>query len=93
MDDLTAFPKHLRPILREITQKLGEHFDAFQFLGSFVDDGGDTGNVAFGKGNWYARVGMAHEFLETDRSTIQAKELSSALSHDEGGEEGYYGQD
>lgn len=58
---------------------LGEHFDSVQLIGSFVTDDGQTQRVTRGIGNWYARIGMAQEFLEMDAAQTTAYELKKVL--------------
>lgn len=57
---------------------LGEHFDAAQILVSW-NTGGLTKAQNQGSGNWYARQGMAHAFIEADHAQDHAHELAKAL--------------
>lgn len=50
---------------------LKHRFDAVQILVSRVDETGNTQCCKKGIGNWYARTGMAREFLEEDRSQVE----------------------
>lgn len=70
----------------EIMRELSEHFDSLQLLGTFIDDEGNTGKVSMGSGNWYARIGVAREFIEQDAAATNAYELSKVIC-DEGEEE------
>lgn len=76
--DLTV--KQLAALLQAKVDSLMEHFDSVQILVSFRSpkDGG-TAYLARGGGNWYARQGMAHEFINADRAQIEAHELSKIL--------------
>lgn len=55
--------------------KLGEHFDAVQILVSWNEENSSI-CVKRGCGNWYARKGMAHEFIDMDAAQINANEIS-----------------
>lgn len=50
------------------------------------DEEGNTETVNIGAGNWYARIGMAREFLERDsvRTSLNMRGQEAA---DEGGED------
>jgi len=70
-----------KQMIEAIASQLSEHFDAVQILISFPCDGGDGGGTATqglcaGRGNWYARQGMAHEFINRD----QAREIAYAIT-------------
>jgi hypothetical protein len=58
---------------------LGEHFDAVQILGSWTD-AGHTLCSKKGVGNWYARQGMAHEFINEDVALEQAVAIARRLN-------------
>jgi hypothetical protein len=64
--------------LRRITAELGEHFDAVQILVSWNEEG-NSELLTFGCGNWYARQGMAHDFITRDQAQTQAAELAEQL--------------
>ena len=66
-------------LLDECLRCLGEHLESVQIIGSFVNDNGETERVTRGAGNWYARIGMAQEFLEMDAAQTTAFELSKIL--------------
>ena len=65
--------------------QLMEHFDAVQILATVVSERGSE-LVAIGSGNWYARRGMAEEFINRDRAVTEANELAEAIqsSQEEG---------
>lgn len=78
------FPNELSPkeqiaIVRQHVQALREHFDCVQILVSHVTDRG-TEDIFDGNGNWYARQGMAREFLNRDQAVTDAHELSKTLN-------------
>jgi hypothetical protein len=65
-------PDDLKGLVDAAAEKLGEQFDAVQILASGPRDGGGTRCFKSGSGNWYARQGMAHEFIEEDRANEHA---------------------
>ena len=64
---------------------LSEHFDAVQILVEITDAGLTTGMFR-GYGSWYARQGMAHEFIERDKAQEHAFQLSNKLNPPDEGE-------
>ena len=64
-------------------QELSEHFDSLQLLGTFIDDDGNTCKISYGCGNWYARIGVAREFIEQDAAVTNAYELAKAICDEE----------
>lgn len=69
-------------LLQSAVDKLGEHFDAVQILVSYNKEG-DTAGGFRGTGNWYARIGLAREFLLQDEQRALAHEIAQAISTDE----------
>lgn len=59
-------------------RELGEHFDCVQILVSWNQEA-KTFNVYRGGGNWFARQGMAHSFINQDRAQDSAVELAKVL--------------
>jgi hypothetical protein len=57
---------------------LREHFDAVQILSTWTENGICYSRY-YGSGNWYARTGLAHEFLEQDQAQTLGKEISEQL--------------
>jgi hypothetical protein len=76
MDQVERTEKAIDAILAEVMPKLMEHCDAVQVLITFPSPNGQTLRKADGRGNWYARQGMAHEFINTD----QAREIANAIA-------------
>ena len=68
-------PDEAAEFVQRIVEALGEHFDAVQVLTSYPATGGGTGGLFGGTGNWFARTGMAHEFLKRDEEQTMAKEV------------------
>lgn len=57
---------------------LGEHFDHVQILVTWTEQG--TSQRLFnGGGNWYARQGMAHDFIKCDEAQTNASIMKDAL--------------
>lgn len=65
-------------LLQRTAEQLGEHFDAVQILASKPRDGGGTACFKSGAGNWYARQGMAHEFVEEAKAQDHAAAMVRA---------------
>lgn len=85
--DLT--PAEQEQLVQKHVHALLEHFDCVQILVSnSIAEG--TANVFLGGGNWFARQGMAHEFIRKDRAQTEALELSKVIprtrSDDDDGE-------
>lgn len=59
--------------IQKVATELGEHFDAVQILVSWNEES-STMMEASGAGNWYARQGMAREFLNKDQAQTIAHE-------------------
>lgn len=55
--------------------EIGEYVDAVQVLLSYPQPGGElTHSFATGRGNFYARVGLARDFLIRDRARMEGEE-------------------
>jgi len=63
-------------LLARTASALGEHFGAVQILASMPISGGGTRAFKYGCGDWYARQGLAHAFINSD----QADELSTQIA-------------
>lgn len=75
-------------LLQTYAAQLGEHFEAVQIMVSWNDEGLSK-CVKRGCGNWYARQGMAHEFINADIAQENATQIADKLApkvSDEGGE-------
>lgn len=53
---------------------IGEHFTDVQILASYTDEAG-THFVRRGYGNWFARQGMAQEFIQAQNAEVMAHVL------------------
>lgn len=70
-------------ICEEAVARLGEHFDAVQIFVSLPMDGGGTRCIKKGGGNWYARQGMAHEFINEDMAQEIAVKVNEGRPDDD----------
>lgn len=66
-------------MLEEFAAKIGEHFEAVQILASWTEKGISMHSKR-GSGNWYARLGMCHEFINTNKADDQAVLIAEKLT-------------
>lgn len=71
----------LSKLAARFAEDLGEHFDAVQILACVCDDEG-TSNISRGSGNWFARQGMAHEFIAQDMAETTGKGVARELNRE-----------
>jgi|JI10StandDraft_1071094.scaffolds.fasta_scaffold01661_12 hypothetical protein len=71
-------PKDQEKLVQRHIDALMEHFDAVQIMATSADLDG-TSNVFMGGGNWFARQGMAHDFIRQDKARTDAREISKAI--------------
>lgn len=71
--------EELSKIVENAALALGEHFEAVQILASNCDQEG-TAVVRRGVGNFYARVGMAQEFVDLDKDEMLSHKIAQALN-------------
>lgn len=64
----------LEKMMEECLAKLGEHFDAVQILATRHEDK-KSESIHKGTGNWYARFGMVHEFINKETAQENAVAL------------------
>jgi hypothetical protein len=74
-------PEDALKIVDKAVCELREFFPHVQILATWEDENTPFGtfDVFRGKGNWYARVGMAKEFLTRDEGQTTAKEIGDRL--------------
>lgn len=58
---------------------LMEYFDAVQILASSTAPCGGTASTFQGAGNWFARQGMAHEFIQRDQAETNAFKIADKI--------------
>jgi hypothetical protein len=78
--------RHHRFLIDEVEKALrvlGEHFDACQFIGTFVDDNGQTHLISRGVGNWYARRGSIAEVLDRELAETAAEAIGDVMMLEE----------
>jgi hypothetical protein len=63
-------------VLDRFRHQLAEHFDATQVHVSWVDPDGRTSILHRGSGNYYARMGMANDFLTREQAELVADEIA-----------------
>lgn len=73
----------LTKLLEDKTSDLTEHFDAVQILASYQTEDGGTRCIKRGSGNWYARHGMAEEFVRCHREDSAAETLARVIKDEE----------
>lgn len=66
-------------LLGEFVEKLGEHFDHVQILATWNEEG-LTKAAYSGCGSWYARQGLAHEFINKDIAQENAHQLAEKIN-------------
>jgi hypothetical protein len=67
--------------VKSALRALKEFYDHVQILAT-TDDAGETGRNFAGFGNWYARQGMAHEFINIDIAQENAVRIANAINSD-----------
>lgn len=71
--------EQLAAFLDQKVRELGEHFDAVQVLVSWNEES-ICRNLYSGGGNWWARQGMAHDFINRDVAQENAHQLSVKIN-------------
>lgn len=72
--------KQAAALLERAAAMISEHFDAVEILASRGLPQGGTQCIKRGAGNWYARQGMAREFINEDVAQENACEIARRLS-------------
>lgn len=75
-------PEEVNALFDEIIARLGEHFDAVQIMVSWNEES-TTQSISRGSGNWYARQGMAHEFVNKDMAQENAHQIAARIGMSE----------
>lgn len=71
--------KEQEDLMQETARRLAEHFDAVQILAS-VETSAGTRYISRGCGNWFARQGMAREFIANEESQNRADALAPKIN-------------
>jgi hypothetical protein len=75
-------------LIEDFAAKLGEHFDHVQILATWPDENGEGSRSLYrGTGNWFARQGMAHDFIAMDQAETQAREIGRVIEPPSEGED------
>lgn len=69
-------------IVDAAARQVGEHVDHVQILCTWNEDG-ITRSLCRGVGNWHARQGMAHQFINEDIAQDTARQIAQQLKPDE----------
>lgn len=74
-------------LVQEAACRLGEEFEVVQIMVSYQDEKRrGTRSIFRGVGNWFARQGMAHEFIAADQAETQAREIGRVIEPPSDGE-------
>ncbi len=77
-------PAKQEAMVRQHVMALMEHYDSVQILCSNARGMG-TESMFLGGGNWYARQGMAHEFISQNHAHTEANEIARAIKEEDDG--------
>ena len=66
-------------IMQKHVNALAEIYDSVQVMGTFLTSDNRTVSQKRGSGNWYARQGMAHEFIEENIAEDTARAIAKKL--------------
>lgn len=69
----------IEELLNRHAAELAEHFEAVEIMVSRTEFGKTTG-VWRGRGNTFARMGLAEEYIRANKDYEQAKEIASHLN-------------
>ncbi len=70
--------EQIQLLVENAARDLSEHFDAVQILVSWNEES-ISKNLYSGAGNWYARQGMAHDFINQDVAQENARQLGAKI--------------
>ena len=71
-----------REIVDRHLSQLGEYFEAIEIMVSTSDPSG-TETIIMGHGNFWARIGMAHEFINRNERQDAASEIAHKIKEEE----------
>ena len=75
-------PEEAERIVKKAVDLLGDHFEVVQVMVSWNEQR-ETRCLKRGGGNWYARQGMAYEFINEDAAQETAYQISKKLKGEE----------
>lgn len=64
--------------LEQTVARLAEHFEVVSIMVSGPENGGTYCHKR-GCGNWYARIGMCHEMIESDKAQEAATQIGEKI--------------
>lgn len=71
-----------KQVVQKCLETISEHFDCVQLLVSReIGDFSGTERIFIGRGNWFARKGMAKDFLDMDNQIESAREIANHLKN------------
>ena len=70
-------------LLDKLSSALMEHFDSVQILTTWMDEEGVTHQLKWGRGNWFARQGMARQFMQEDLAQDIGFEIARRMPEDD----------
>lgn len=71
-------------VLERHVNELAEIYDHIQIMGTWLRPDNTTASHKRGSGNWYARLGMAREFLSDNEAENTAAAIASKLEPPDG---------
>ncbi len=71
----------IEDLINQAVNVLREHCTSVHVMVSFQEEG-QTRSIHRGCGDFYARMGLAHEFIESTNQKDTAVEIASALKND-----------
>lgn len=72
---------NLNKLVAQFAETIGEHFDAVQIMTCVCDEEG-TSSFYRGSGNWFARQGLAHEFIAAEIAETTGKGVARELKRE-----------
>jgi len=73
-------PEQVMEMLDKHCNVLSEHCDSVQILASWLNPDGTTSSVSRGSGNWFARRGMASDFISRSQADDIGKSVAENIS-------------
>lgn len=68
-------------LVKKAIDLLSEHFDCVQIMVSWNEQS-ETRDIYSGSGNWYGRIGMAHDFILCHDSQQYAEDMKDDTDRD-----------
>lgn len=71
--------KRLSELVSKVAEDLGEHYDAVQIMACSCDEDG-TSSFYGSAGNYFARIGLAHELIGFEEAKLTGKGVARELN-------------